>query len=510
MQKVEQNTNSNAQKSGQNINSQCNNENSINLLIQQNCNYQINRQKLTSNQYKPHILNWSISPQRKRYSNELQNTQKIYFPLSNTSPRRILNSNRQNKFVNQKSNNDFSPNNYSFKYTNSKNISPLRNKNQPFSPQGHKSFLLEKLHSGSPKLNFYLLKQQLQNTYTPQEDEKKQQNTPKEDEKKLQNTPKEDEKKQQNSKEKQINNNTIIRDDREINSQNENNIQNIQDIQDIQDDNPPKPYVTIIQQNQDRRMRVFNFLKDLYNKTSGLRRVEEQYKIYIRDIEDNKALKKNYGLKLQNLAFVSQICNAFIQVRGDGNCFYTAFGFQFLYHLLCKYSDDQFKKSIQTFLEMKLRFKIVYDGKQIDDQNGIEKDMLEEFIYIIEMLRQVVEKDRFNQLKQQFAEYEISQNGDAFLYGLQTIFLRNLSAYYLEESEFKDVVYDKENLLIWETECNTNEVIIKMLAQQLQFHVKLLFMDEQVILREYEQQNQNLIILLIKPGHYNIGWNIKN
>lgn len=35
----------------------------------------------------------------------------------------------------------------------------------------------------------------------------------------------------------------------------------------------------------------------------------------------------------------------------------------------------------------------------------------------------------------------------------------------------KDFVLDKENLLIWEAECNSNEVIIKLLAENLKMYL---------------------------------------
>ncbi|CAD8062221.1 unnamed protein product [Paramecium primaurelia] len=269
-----------------------------------------------------------------------------------------------------------------------------------------------------------------------------------------------------------------------------------------------KGYIRQIKQDENRRLKVFKHLKDLYNNTSGLRNVEEQYKNYVREIEDKAALDKNYSLNLKNKKIVGEVCNAYIQVRGDGNCFYTAFGFQFLYHLLFSYSDQEFTEFIYRIQNLKMRFRISYIKQQIDDQS-IEKDLFEEFIYILEELRQIETENRFMKLKEEFAKWQINQNGDGFLYCLQTLFFRNLSYHFLEQSDLKDVVLDKENLLIWEEECNTNEVIIKLLAEQLKIHIKLLFLENEVILREYEQHNKNIIILLIKPGHYNIGWNLK-
>ncbi|CAK72061.1 unnamed protein product (macronuclear) [Paramecium tetraurelia] len=295
----------------------------------------------------------------------------------------------------------------------------------------------------------------------------------------------------------------------------QDNLQNQNELDKKQNNSDKKPQTQVksqyqrkIKLNNDRRLRVCNVLKDLYSNTSGLRNVEDQYKYYVREIENQSALYKNYSLNFQNKAIVRKICNAFLQVRGDGNCFYTAFGFQFLYHLLFSYSDEEFDEFIKKILNQQISFGIKYVRKQIDDKQ-IEKDCLEEFIYLIEDLRQEGKEIRFEKFRQTFANWQINENGDGFLYCLQTIFFRNLSYQYLEKSEFKDIVLDKENLLIWEEECNTNEVIIKLLAQELKIHTKLLFLDNEVTIREYEEENKNTIILLIKPGHYNIGWNIR-
>jgi ubiquitin thioesterase protein OTUB2 len=45
--------------------------------------------------------------------------------------------------------------------------------------------------------------------------------------------------------------------------------------------------------------------------------------------------------------------------------------------------------------------------------------------------------------------------------------MRNLSDFIIENSEYKNLLYDRENLLIWETECNSNEIVIAELAKYL-------------------------------------------
>ena len=45
----------------------------------------------------------------------------------------------------------------------------------------------------------------------------------------------------------------------------------------------------------------------------------------------------------------------------------------------------------------------------------------------------------------------------------------------MESDELRDLVFDKENLLIWEKECNNNEPIISLLAKHLKLYYFYLF-----------------------------------
>ena len=66
------------------------------------------------------------------------------------------------------------------------------------------------------------------------------------------------------------------------------------------------------------------------------------------------------------------------------------------------------------------------------------------------------------------AHKEDEYNCDGLFNTLTVIFLRNLAfKLVMESDELRDVVFDKENLLIWEKECNNNEPIIKLLAENL-------------------------------------------
>lgn len=56
---------------------------------------------------------------------------------------------------------------------------------------------------------------------------------------------------------------------------------------------------------------------------------------------------------------------------------------------------------------------------------------------------------------------------DCCLYGLSTIFFRNLANQAVDDNNLAGLLLDRENLLMWETECNNNEVVISALAKTL-------------------------------------------
>lgn len=64
-----------------------------------------------------------------------------------------------------------------------------------------------------------------------------------------------------------------------------------------------------------------------------------------------------------------------------------------------------------------------------------------------------------------FSAHKEENHLEGFLNPLSVIYLRNLCyKFVIESDEYRDMVFDKENLLIWEKECNNNEPIIVLLA----------------------------------------------
>ncbi|CAD8185794.1 unnamed protein product [Paramecium octaurelia] len=265
----------------------------------------------------------------------------------------------------------------------------------------------------------------------------------------------------------------------------------------------------LLERNENRQQLIYLILQKINKNSSDSRAVSEQYKRYIQDQHDKNDLSKEYNIKrLATKQQLYQICQGYIQVRGDGNCFYTAFGYQFLKHLLITYQDDQFNQFIYNIKNINLRCRIQIKDFKIDNLE-LEKQILDEFIYQIQQLRIIEDiEERKQELLNQFSQYELEQDGTAFLYALSTIFFRNLSYYLVEQdAEAKTLIGDQQNnLLIWETECNSNEIVIMLLAKYLKLNITLIFFEnEEFIVNQYEEKNENKIILLIRPGHYNIG-----
>ncbi|CAK65250.1 unnamed protein product (macronuclear) [Paramecium tetraurelia] len=271
----------------------------------------------------------------------------------------------------------------------------------------------------------------------------------------------------------------------------------------------------IYQTSQQIVQQSVNKIKQIYDYSSKLRAVDENQKYYIRRFQDKSELRKNYGLTLKTSAELYKNCNSFREVRGDGNCFYTAFGFQFLSILLFEYSQDQFNDFFNKIRQIELPMKIFVPNTNLKiDDKEIEKQLLDEFQRRMTKLKLIEDiNQREEQFSNEFAAYEQqSEEIDGCLYGLSTIFFRNYSNYVVDFSDAKDAVYDREKLLNWEEECNSNEVVIAELAKQLNTFVQLIFIENSnnIVIREYGINKIHKIILLIKPGHYNIGYYLQD
>ncbi|CAD8110845.1 unnamed protein product [Paramecium sonneborni] len=257
--------------------------------------------------------------------------------------------------------------------------------------------------------------------------------------------------------------------------------------------------------DQEKQQKVREILQQLYENTNQKRQVQEEYKSYVRPIQDEKSLKKNYSLQLQESKTLSQYCNAFREVRGDGNCFYTAFGYQFLQILLFHYSFQQFFEFIKKIKNIELSMKIfVQDINFKIDDKEIQKILLQEFVNRLIQLKSIKDINlRQESFFKQFAAYQYeSDDVDGCFYGLSTIFFRNYSDYIINQSEMKETIYDREKLLQWEQECDNNETVISELAKSLNVFVELIFFGKDSLSIRQQRKLENYIINKTWPLQY--------
>ncbi|CAD8205541.1 unnamed protein product [Paramecium pentaurelia] len=256
-----------------------------------------------------------------------------------------------------------------------------------------------------------------------------------------------------------------------------------------------------------RSQSIKKHINQLYNESSRKRDTETQYQFYLRKVQSEKELFEYYSINNpQTQMELKKHCLSFRQVRGDGNCFYSAFGFQYM-ELLIRFSDYEFSKFKDLILG-KFQSKITYQNFNTDQIPNFSNYLTFEFIYRIQQLRKISDlAERQIQLEKEFAAHtQETEEIDGCLYGLVIIFFRNLSNYLYENSEMFLVITENNNILIWEQEFNSTELIISELAKFLKIYVVLIFFEKNVFkVQEYEPNNQYKIILLIRPGHYNIG-----
>ncbi|CAD8078652.1 unnamed protein product [Paramecium sonneborni] len=259
------------------------------------------------------------------------------------------------------------------------------------------------------------------------------------------------------------------------------------------------------------RINVQQIVNNIYEQTSRQRSVSAESQQFLHQEENQSQIGKYYKLKLEQKNQINQYCSGFRQVRGDGNCFYTAFGFQYLQILINQFDQNQYNQFIDNIVK-KTNFIIEYNNIKLQDEKS-QMLLKEEFIFRLNLIRNIEDRnERQIQLIKHFRAYEQEKEQliDGCFYALSTIFFKNLSLFIIEQGEFKDHFLEKEVLLKWEQECNDNEIVISSLAKYLNIHIQVFFIDkEHLSKKDYNEDSNYLIILLLKPGHYNIGIQLK-
>ncbi|CAK91427.1 unnamed protein product (macronuclear) [Paramecium tetraurelia] len=219
---------------------------------------------------------------------------------------------------------------------------------------------------------------------------------------------------------------------------------------------------------------------------------------YVNPPESNAAFKKEYGTQKIDLENKFRNIIGYQRVRGDGNCFYTSFLYQYLNLLLSnsKNSKIEINKFINKVDELELTL-FFNDQSLIKIQ--IENEIKKYFKYI---LKQLVQNPS------DLLEY-FSKNNKQF-YVCSIIIFRNIVRQiynqkkgYIENFLYTDI---EEEIITWQKECNSNQAVIQLLSQELDLQVNLYFFRRDGVELEIYNQNQNLsqINLLFRPGHYQI------
>ncbi|CAD8153494.1 unnamed protein product [Paramecium octaurelia] len=219
---------------------------------------------------------------------------------------------------------------------------------------------------------------------------------------------------------------------------------------------------------------------------------------YVNPPESYAAFKKEYGT--QKIDLEKQFSNiiGYQRVRGDGNCFYTSFLYQYLNLLL---SNSQNRK--------------IEINKFINKVDQLELTLFLNDQSLIKMKIEIEIKKYFNQILKQLQqnpsyllEY-FSKNNKQF-YVCSIIIFRNIvrQIYNQKKSQIQNFLDTdlEEELVTWQKECNSNQAIIQLLSQELDLQVNLYFFRRDGVDLEKYNQNQNLpqINLLFRPGHYQI------
>ncbi|CAD8155162.1 unnamed protein product [Paramecium octaurelia] len=245
-----------------------------------------------------------------------------------------------------------------------------------------------------------------------------------------------------------------------------------------------------------------DLLNQIANRSYKGRKVEYLYSQFIGQAQSIQDTIKQYFGRNQN-KFSKQIKQlkkeivGHINIRGDGNCFYTAFLYQYLSILL---RDEQRRNGFIKEME-ELSAKIQYQDIKIEEN----KRIVQEFVW------------QFQQLKTKEQLLRQMRNPDYLFYLLTIIVFRRYFAHlyhnYIQDlKQFGDLdIYN--DLLTWEQECNNNEILISVIVEHFKLHITLYFIDlnnSNYDKKEYKPKQVNegvkleKIFLLLTPGHYQI------
>ncbi|CAD8055241.1 unnamed protein product [Paramecium sonneborni] len=242
----------------------------------------------------------------------------------------------------------------------------------------------------------------------------------------------------------------------------------------------------------------------IYNETVRARDVPDEYKQFVGAEQDIDFVLQEYGMGRKEVKeSLQKYLKGMRRARGDGNCFYTSFCFQYLGYILNKASVQEF----QDFISMvdTLPFSVIHNNIEYE-QNDEMKQSFKQYCQIIRSIQENRNQNFF----------DLFSDPQGQFYGLSIIFLRNLAYKFCQENdEIRSLLqaegpFLKELLLTWNKECLSMEGVIKSLSHKLNIQTTLLRINSQTNNISQEQYNQipnpKLIIYLVQgQGFYFIG-----
>ncbi|CAD8182362.1 unnamed protein product [Paramecium octaurelia] len=252
------------------------------------------------------------------------------------------------------------------------------------------------------------------------------------------------------------------------------------------------------------RVRPSAIIYQLYKYTNQARNVAaEQQRFVSEDLNQQDLI---YEYQMTQAMFQQIKLRGFKRVRGDGNCFYTAFIYQYLSIVITKFGDQDFLQFVEVL--QKIDFNLTHETIQ-NFPVEIRKDLKQIFLsFIYEII------GSNNQIKTFENEF---QNTKSIFYALSIIYAKNLIHYFVEQnSEYKVLLGEEaeEQIQQWELETDNIQVLLVILANCLNLILHFYFIDSDnktIDLQLYQKSQNELtllkqnVYLLFCPGHYCIG-----
>ncbi|CAK69137.1 unnamed protein product (macronuclear) [Paramecium tetraurelia] len=252
------------------------------------------------------------------------------------------------------------------------------------------------------------------------------------------------------------------------------------------------------------RVKPSAIIYQLYKYTNQARNVAAEMQRFVS--EDLNQQELIYEYQMTQEMFQQIKLRGFKRVRGDGNCFYTAFIYQYLSIVITKFGDQDFKQFVEIL--QKIDFNLTHETIQ-NFPVEIRKDLKQIFLsFIYEII------GSNNQIQAFENEF---QNTRSIFYALSIIYAKNLIHYFVEQNyEYKVLLGEEaeEQIQQWELETDNIQVLLVILANCLNLILHFYFIDadnKTIDLQLYQQSQNELTIpkqnvyLLFCPGHYCIG-----